>query len=292
MADCPVSGDLSHRGTVLRNLEVAPGCVRLEIDCPTVAPSVRPGQFVMLRSREGIDPFLSRAFSVCDLLHGDGPKAPATGFVVLILVVGVGTKALAERQAGEPIGVLGPLGRAYDLGTPDEHMVLVAGGIGAAPFLIVAKALRRRSKTQRITYLVGGRDRDHVYLADELRALACEVREATDDGSLGHKGFVTDLLPPLLVPGVRVLACGPNPMFKSLAKVAEKARAGGLSFPCEVSTEETMPCGFGACAGCVVPVAAPVTPDTPDGWRYAKSCVEGPVFPVEAIRWDLIRSSH
>ena len=79
---------------------------------------------------------------------------------------------------------------------------------------------------------------------------------------------------------------------KSLAKVVESARAAGAAFPCEVSTEETMPCGFGACAGCVVPVAAPVTPETPDGYRYAKSCVEGPVFPVEAIRWDLIRSTH
>lgn len=292
MADCPVSGALAHQGTILRNLPVAADCVRLEIDCPAAAPAVRPGQFVMLRAREGMDPFLSRAFSVSDLLHGNGPKASATGIVVLVLVVGVGTRALAERQPGETIGVLGPLGKAYDLGHPEEHMILVAGGIGAAPFAIVAKALRARSKTQRVTYLVGGRDRDHVYLADELRGLGCEVQEATDDGSLGHKGYVTDLLVPLLRPGVRVLACGPNPMFKSLAKVAERARAGGLSFACEVSTEETMPCGFGACAGCVVPVAAPVSPDTPDGYRWAKSCVEGPVFPVEAIRWDLIRSSH
>jgi dihydroorotate dehydrogenase electron transfer subunit len=292
MAESPVHGDVLHQGTVLRNLEVAPGCFRLEIDCPGVARATRPGQFVMLRARQSIDPFLSRAFSVCDLLHGDGPKSPPTGFVVLILVVGVGTRALSERQAGEAIGVLGPLGHPYDLGTPDEHMVFVAGGIGAAPFLLCARALRARSKEQRITYLVGGRDRDHVYLADEIRGLHCDVQVATDDGSLGHRGYVTDLLRPLLAPGVRVLSCGPNPMFKALAKVVEAARAGGLSFPCEVSTEETMPCGFGACAGCVVPVVAPVTPDTPDGFRYAKSCVEGPVFPVEAIRWDLIRSTH
>lgn len=292
MADCSATGDIAHEGTVLRNLEVAPGCVRIEIDCPAVARAVRPGQFVMLRARQGSDPFLSRAFSVCDLLHGDGPKAPPTGFVVLVLVVGRGTLCLSQRQSGEPIGVLGPLGRAYDLGSPGEHMVFVAGGIGAAPFLLVARALRARSKSQRVTYLVGGRDRDHVYLADDLRALGCEVEVATDDGSAGHRGYVTELLVPHLAPGVRVLSCGPNPMFKSLARVAEKARAGGLSFPCEVSTEETMPCGFGACAGCVVPVAAPVTPETPDGFRYAKSCVEGPVFPVEAIRWDLIRSTH
>ena len=138
MADCSATGALSHQGTVLRNLEIAPGCVRLEISCPAVSAAVKPGQFVMLRAREGMDPFLSRAFSVCDLLRGDGPKAPPTGFVVLIQVVGVGTKALAERQSGEAIGVLGPLGKPYDLGTPAEHMVMVAGGIGAAPFLLVA----------------------------------------------------------------------------------------------------------------------------------------------------------
>ena len=215
-----------------------------------MSAAVKPGQFVMLRAREGMDPFLSRAFSVCDLLRGDGPKAPPTGFVVLIQVVGVGTKALAERQSGEAIGVLGPLGKPYDLGTPAEHMVMVAGGIGAAPFLLVAHALRHRSKAQRVTDVVGGRDGDHVYLAEEIRGLGCEVLEATDDGSVGHKGFVTDLLPPMLVAGAGVLACGPSPMFKSLAKVVESARAVGAAFPCEVSTEETMPCGFGACAGC------------------------------------------
>ena len=78
-------------------------------------------------------------------------------------------------------------------------------------------------------------------------------------------------------------------MFKSLATLVEGKRAEGLDFPCEVSTEESMPCGYGACAGCVVPLRSE---DYPDGYRYGKSCVEGPVFPVEAIRWDLIRSIH
>jgi dihydroorotate dehydrogenase electron transfer subunit len=168
-------------------------------------------------------------------------------------------------------------------------MILVAGGVGAAPFALVARALRARSTAQRVSYLVGGRDRAHIYLADEIAALGCDVKIATDDGSLGHKGYVTDLLQPLLGPGVRVLACGPNPMFKSLAKVVEAARASGLTFPCEVSTEETMPCGFGACASCVVPV---IDASRPEGYRYVKSCIEGPVFPVEAIRWDLMRAIH
>ena len=287
--DYPLKGDLSHEGVVVASSQVAPGCFLLEIRCPEVAARTQAGQFVMLRPRQCLDPFLSRAFSVCDLMFDDGPSAPPTGITILLVVVGPGTRALSERRRGEPIGVLGPLGRPYDLGAPTEHMILVAGGVGAAPFAIVARALRARSKTQRVTYLVGARDRDHVYLADEMRRAGCDVQIATDDGSLGRKGYVTDLLEPMLAPDVRVLACGPNPMFKSLARVVEKARARGLDFPCEVSTEETMPCGFGACASCVVPV---FDASQPEGYRYVKSCIEGPVFPVEAIRWDLMRSIH
>jgi dihydroorotate dehydrogenase electron transfer subunit len=289
MHEYPLSGDLTHEGAVTANAEVAPGCFRLEIRCPEVATKTKPGQFVMLRPRQCLDPFLSRAFSVCDVVFGDGASKPPTGIVILLVVIGPGTRALSERKPGEAIGVLGPLGRPYDLGSAKEHMVLVAGGVGAAPFAIVARALRQRSKEQRVTYLVGGRSKHHIYLADEIRALGCDVKIATDDGSAGHKGYVTDLLDPLLAPGVRLLACGPNPMFKSLAKVVERARARGLDFPCEVSTEETMPCGFGACASCVVPV---LDASRPEGYRYVKSCIEGPVFPVEAIRWDLMRSIH
>jgi len=282
----PNEGDLAHTGVVTGNDLVAPDCWRLEIRVPAVARRATAGQFVMLRCRQSDDPLLSRAFSVCDVVREGGEPV---GIVVLQLVIGVGTQALAERRVGEPIGVLGPLGHPYDLGVPSEHMVMVAGGVGAAPFLFTARALRERSGDQRLTYLVGGRNADHVYLADEIEALGCEVQVATDDGSRGHHGYVTDLLTPLLAPGVRVLACGPNPMFKSLAKVVEGARSGGLEFPCQVSTEETMPCGYGACAGCVVPLRSD---RHEDGYRYGKTCVEGPVFPIEAIRWDLIRSIH
>src|SRR5262245_54360820 len=237
MGEYPLSGDLRHEGAVIANPEVAPGCLRLEIRCAEVARKTLPGQFVMLGPRQCLVPFLSRAFSVCDLLFDDGQDAPPTGISILLVVVGPGTRALSERRPGESIGVLGPLGRPYDLGRTSEHMLLVAGGIGAAPFAIVARALRARSKEQRVTYLVGGRDRDHVYLADEMRRAGVDVAVATDDGSVGHQGFVTDLVEPLLAPGVRVLACGPNPMFRSLARVVERARGKGLAFPCEVSTE-------------------------------------------------------
>ncbi len=286
-ATCSSTSSAQMRvGIVTGNVEVAPDCWRLEIRCPEFARSATPGQFLMLRCRQGLDPLLSRAFSICDLIYEGGEPV---GLVVLQVVIGVGTLALTKRVVGEEIGFLGPLGNPYDLGTPDEHMIMVAGGIGAAPFLYVARFLRARSAEQRLTYLVGGRNKDFVYLADEIAALGCDVQIATDDGSLGHQGYVTQLLDPLLASGVRVLACGPNPMFKSLASLVEQKRAEGLEFACQVSTEESMPCGYGACAGCVVPLRSD---NHPDGFRYGKSCVEGPVFPVEAIRWDLIRSIH
>src|SRR5262245_20188766 len=116
MAEYPLSGDLAHDGAVTGNREVAPGCFRLEIECAPVALRTKPGQFVMLRPRQCLDPFLSRAFSVCDLVFDDGPSAPPTGIVILLVVIGPGTRALSERRPGEAIGVLGPLGRTYDLG--------------------------------------------------------------------------------------------------------------------------------------------------------------------------------
>ena len=149
--------------------------------------------------------------------------------------------------------------------------------------------LRERSAEQRVTYLVGGRDADHIYLADEIAALRCDVRVATDDGSRGHHGFVTQLLGPLLAADARVIACGPNPMFKALAGVMESARSRGLETPCQVSTEETMPCGYGACAVCVIAVDCA---DTAEGYRWVKTCIEGPVFDVEDIRWELVRTIH
>lgn len=284
--DCLPSGSLGHTGTVRSNTLIAPDAWLLEIECPELAASVLPGQFVMVRCRQSIEPLLSRAFSVCDVLVEDGRPV---GISVLQVVIGRGTGALAERQPGEPIGLLGPLGRAYDLGSPDEHLLLVAGGVGAAPFLYVARALKERDPARRVTYLIGARGAEHVYLADEIAALGCDVEIATDDGSAGHHGYVTDLVRPHLGPGTRVLACGPNPMFKSLARVVAQAREDGLEFPCEVSTEETMPCGYGACAGCVVPVHAD---DTAEGLRWVKSCLEGPVFPIERIRWEHVHSVH
>jgi dihydroorotate dehydrogenase electron transfer subunit len=264
---------LDHRARVTAVEEVARRTVRLDLHCPALAADVKPGQFVMIEARPGDDPYLRRAFSVCDV-QGESIS-------LLLAIIGKGTAALARRLPGEEAAVLGPLGRPYDLGDPSKPLLLVGGGIGTAPFPLVARARKAAGAKGPLKALFGFRDAAHVCLVKEMEALGCPVTLCTDDGSAGKKGRVTEHLEPLLAPGGTILACGPNPMFTSLAQFLE-----GRATPCQVSTEEPMACGYGICFGCVVPVKEGA------GIRWAKSCTEGPTFPIEAIAWDRVRSIH
>ncbi len=270
---------IEHRARVAVVAEVARNTWRLDLDCPALAAEVRPGQFVMIEARAGGDPYLRRAFSVCDVLPG--PSGRPERIVLLLAVIGVGTLALSERRPGEEAVVLGPLGRPYDLGDPAKPLLLVGGGIGTAPFPLVARARRAAGAKGPLRALFGFRDAAAVCLVREMEALGCPVTLCTDDGSAGLRGRVTEHLDAAMPPGASILACGPNPMFQALARALE-----GRGVPCQVSTEEPMACGTGICFGCVVPVRAP------GGVRWAKSCVEGPVFPIEAIAWERVRSIH
>jgi dihydroorotate dehydrogenase electron transfer subunit len=270
---------LEHRALVTAVDAAARDTVRLELRCPELAPLVRPGQFVMIEPRAGGDPYLRRAFSVGDVLPG--PSGAPDRIVLWVAVVGKGTRLLAERRAGEEALLLGPLGRPYDLGDPARPLLLVGGGIGTAPFPLAARARRDSGAKGPVRALYGFRDAGAVCLVRETEALGCPVVLCTEDGSAGAKGRVTDHLEPLLSPGTSLLACGPNPMFAALARLLE-----GRGVPCQVSTEEPMACGYGICFGCVVPVKQG------DGVRWAKSCTEGPTFPIEAIAWDRVRSIH
>ena len=276
---CEPPRAIEHRGAFTGVEEVARRTWRLEIECPAIAAALRPGQFVMIEARDGGDPYLRRAFSVGDVLPG--PSGKPERLVLWVAVIGKGTRALSERRAGEEVALLGPLGRPYDLGDPARPLLLVGGGIGTAPFPLVARARRAADATGALRAVFGFRDRQAVCVVDEMEALGCPVLLCTDDGSAGRKGRVTEHLSALLAPGGSVLACGPNPMFTALA-----AALRGTGVPCQVSTEEPMACGTGLCFGCVVPVR--------DGRRvrWAKSCVEGPTFPIEEIAWDRVRSIH
>jgi dihydroorotate dehydrogenase electron transfer subunit len=282
MASCaPTSPPrrLDHRCAVVSVDEVARNTFRLVLENADLAAQVLPGQFVMAEARAGGDPYLRRAFSVSDVL--EGPSGRAERFTLVLAIIGKGTAALAERRVGESVECLGPLGNPYDLGDPSKPLVLVGGGIGTAPFPLVARARRAAGAKGSVRAIFGFRDAAHACLVGDMESLGCPVTLCTDDGSAGVRGRVTEHLAPLLSPGATILACGPNPMFQALAKTLE-----GRGVPCQVSTEEPMACGYGLCFGCVVPLR-----DGP-GVRWGKSCVEGPTFPIEAIAWDRVRAIH
>jgi dihydroorotate dehydrogenase electron transfer subunit len=210
-------------------------------------PSPDPGQFYMLTAAErwggGDDerPFLPRAFSVMRARDGE------LDFV--LEDVGPGTKRLCELGAGDGLWLLGPLGNGFAPPRDGRRPVLVGGGVGIAPLVIWDEALGGAET------LLGFRDAAHA----EGAALMPGARVATDDGSVGHHGLVTDLL--TVDPSIEIYACGPPPMLDAIA---------GLGVPAQLAMESGMACGFGACFGCVVP--------TKDG--YVRLCVDGPVIAL------------
>jgi dihydroorotate dehydrogenase electron transfer subunit len=255
------------------------------------------GQFAMVRSAMwGDAPLLPRPMSL--LTAGNRPS-------ILIKVVGVGTARMALASRGEPFALLAPLGRPWSACPPDKRAVLVAGGVGVAPLLFLARELARQlaseargvttdssaeqgqarglnasaeqSPRERPLVLYGGRTHEDLPLAEELGA-ASELRVATEDGSLGTHGRVTVLLEQALdalardARGVKVYTCGPNAMMAAVAALCE--RRGVL---CEVSLETPMACGYGVCLGCPVPRRA-------GGFLYA--CTEGPCIDAQGIDWS------
>jgi dihydroorotate dehydrogenase electron transfer subunit len=228
-----------------------------------LAASVRPGQFTMVRLPEAEGLLLRRPYSFCDVEPDDDT------FSLLVKEVGRGSRALARLSAGAEVQCLGPLGSTFTLPAPELHPVIVAGGVGIAPFIALTRALRAAGRDASV--LLGGRTTQDLYLREEFETFGMDVRCATEDGSFGASGRVTELLDEALEGrAVQLYSCGPTPM---LVKVAELARERGVAH--QVSLERRMGCGMGCCLGCVV-----YTSD------YVRCCTEGPVFDAKSIQWD------
>ncbi len=243
------------------------------LELPLDYPEVEPGQFVMVETHPGLEPYLRRAFSVHSLSRegGNGVELQLLG-----KVVGRGTSALAGRRPGDPVPLLGPLGRPFTLPvTPEERVALVAGGVGSAPILLLAERLLRSGLSFDMYY--GGRSHRDLPRYERFEQLVSlsggQMVLATEDGSAGFRGRVTEPLERGLQerPVSRLYACGPMPLLARLAGIA--ARFG---FPAEGALETEMGCGFGACLGCAVPLAA---------GGYALCCRDGPVFSLQEVRW-------
>ena len=258
---------------VLRTLRYDAGHYSLLLQAGTIGPQARPGNFAMLQAGDGLRPYLRRAFSIADVAPWRG--VPAIEFVVK--AVGVGTETLGRLAEGTPVPVLGPLGVPFpisDVG-PGDRVALVAGGIGLAPLVLLARRLSEKGVRADLFY--GGRNESEVLKRADFERLLGEphCRYSTDDGSLGKQGRVTELFEGALASGAgfrRVYACGPVAMFRTLARIVEEAKIDA-SF----AFESEMACGFGVCLGCVAP--------TSDG-RFSTICKDGPCLPPSAIDWS------
>lgn len=250
--------------TVAECTEIAPGMFLMVLDAPKIAPAAKPGQFVHLSCGEGN--LLRRPISIC--------TQQDVCLRLVFQVKGEGTKWLSTRQVGDHIDVLGPLGNGFALERLGDRPVLIGGGIGVPPMLYAMQMAKNSGASP--TAILGFRSREAVILEDEFKEIGT-VYTATDDGSYGVHGFVSDVLRAHIGEFTAVCACGPKPMLHALAQLAEEA---GL--PCQVSMEERMGCGIGACLVCACALQAK---DGGEGVRYGHVCKDGPVFDAREVVW-------
>ena len=264
-------------GEILENRQVTPVTWIMKIHAPVAAPRMRAGQFVNLHTSRGITPLLRRPMSIHRVVQHMGVES---GFCVLYDVIGPGTENLSRMKKGDRISFIGPLGNSLSVPETATRSVLIAGGVGVGPIKFVAEALMARGLRD-VTVIYGARDNDHSVPVKDVAPDGCRVLVCTDDGSVGRKGFVTDVLADLvrgrrLVPGDYVFACGPVPMFRAVRDLLAEH-----GIPAEAATEEYMGCGFGVCFGC------PLRQRQPDGTvQYKLCCVDGCIFPLESLVFE------
>ncbi len=224
-----------------------------------------PGQFVML-SIPGNEVFLRRPFGIAAFSKGE--------LEICYKVVGRGTRVLAEAKAETEIDILGPCGHGFDISKLKSNStpLLVAGGYGIAPIFGLAELLRENDHAPHLFY--GGKSRGDLFYIDQLKEIGVVVHVSTEDGSLGKRGLVTELLRAELKSfySPSIFACGPEGLLKAVAVISKEN-----SLPAQVSTERYMGCGIGVCLGCVCK-------DVSGG--YVRTCREGPVFDANGLAWD------
>lgn len=272
-AACPGHGKRDVPAEVVENKEIAPGFRQMRLRAPELADAFRPGQFFQLDISEGGgEPFLRRPFAPSEI--------DRNGFAFVYAVVGRGTGIMAGLAIGDRVRVLAPLGNGYTPVEPGRSVALVGGGCGGPSLGPLAKHLATAGV--KTTVVLGAKTAGALLCRDTLARHSRHMVTATDDGSHGVAGTaiqaLRDRLGAHLPDLARIYACGPVPMLKAAAALA---RQHGI--PCEVSLEERMACGFGACVGCVVE-----TKDADGGIAYRRVCHDGPVFDAAELAWDLL----
>jgi dihydroorotate dehydrogenase electron transfer subunit len=272
---------------VISNTRLSPDYNVIALAAPEIAAATDPGQFVMVKPGRGFTPLLRRPFSVFEILRAEGR---VVGLTLLSKRIGTTTQMLFDAVNGDVVTCLGPLGRPFNPVSPPVEAWMVAGGVGLAPFATLTEALRARKS--HVTLFYGARSAGDLFYLDWFRDRGVRLVLATEDGTLGDRGRVTEPLERELqaaaVAGDRqvsgaassrdivIYACGPEPMLEAVAHLA--SRYGRRS---EVSVERVMGCGLGGCYSCVIPVR-----NGREGHHYVRSCLAGPVFAGADIVWD------
>lgn len=259
--DCPVQN--------VRNL--VGDIYLMRMSCPAIARSVLPGQFVNIKVNHEYIPLLRKPFSVCR-------RSSEEGWIeVLWKVVGKGTQTMSHYRVGDSVNVLGPLGQGFRTPAALELALLVAGGIGVAPFPFLCEVLLAHGISVEI--FLGARSERELSFVEEFEDMGAEVFIATDDGSRGRKGVVTDLLVERISQvgsgrNLHHFSCGPTGFLNAMIDLTE-----GLGVDGQLSLETMMGCGFGICVGCPVETRAP----GPSDQLYRLTCIDGPVFDARSV---------
>ena len=285
------------KSIIISNEQVNKDCWRITLDSPRIASDAKPGQFVNVKIREGHDPLLRRPFSVSRCIKLD---TDTIGFELIYKVVGRGTHLMTNLVRGDELDIIGPLGRGFDWQRDKGVHILLAGGIGSAGLLMLGDEISKRLKEDELELyvLLGAETKDALLLEKEFGMLGGKVLVSTDDGTYGHKGFVTELLKDSIDRGeiprdCALYACGPEPMLKSLAPICQEYQV-----PAQISIERHMMCGFGGCFNCVCKVdknsvltyrdltASHIQFIPEEEFGYALVCKDGPVFHIEEVLFD------
>jgi dihydroorotate dehydrogenase electron transfer subunit len=236
--------------------------LELKSDLPLIG--ITAGQFANILVDKTSNVFLRRPFSIFQVDYN------CNTIFVLIKAIGEGTKCLANSKVGERLSVIFPLGRGYTVPKKKSRVLMVGGGVGIAPLMLLSANLRKDA--HHIEILIGAKSAGDLVLLDAFSQYGT-VHTTTEDGSQGSKGFVTDhsLLKQDIQLFDMIYTCGPEPMMKAVAKIAYLN-----DIDCEVSLENTMACGYGVCLCCVT--------ETTQGHRCV--CTDGPVFDIKQLKWQ------
>ena len=265
------------RAQIAFNRSVSAPYRHLGIAAPGFPESFGPGQFVMVRPPLVTDPLLPRAFSIYRISL-DGGGAPVVE--ILYKILGKGTQCLSRMEPGREVGILGPLGNSFTVAPDLKTAILVAGGIGVPPIAALARRLRNAECGMRnLDVFLGGKTAEDILCLADFEAVGANIRITTEDGSVGTRGMITDLLGPFMsssremTPGI--FTCGPPGMLSAVARLAETC-----GVPCQTSVEANMACGFGACMGCAIEARS-----NGPGPAYKLVCKDGPVFDSRELVW-------